>query len=74
MMNNQSFDKFADISYMYEDQRRYALVLNDYQVANLLWLIKQAWDTPANNGDWIGEIRWALESFGVTFTPNAEQG
>lgn len=42
-----------------------AVVLNDYHIRNLRWLLRHAWHGRApeylNTGDWCGEILWALE-------------
>lgn len=43
-----------------------AVVLNDYHIRNLRWLLRHAWHGRApehlNTGDWCGEILWALEA------------
>lgn len=44
---------------------RVAVILNDYHLRNLRWLLRHAWHGRApenlNTGDWCGEILWALE-------------
>lgn len=48
-----------------ENQRVVAVILNDYQLVNLRWLLRHAHagTTPreSNTGDWCGEILWTLE-------------
>jgi hypothetical protein len=68
------------------------LPLNRYQASNLLWLLKRAWTggtkpegtsfTPANSGDWCGEIPQVLErlmkatdlDLGTKFVQGANSG
>jgi hypothetical protein len=40
-------------------------LLVDYHKDNLYWLLSQCRNTPADTGDWLGEIVLALERFGA---------
>ena len=52
-----------------ESRGVFSLSLNEYQAANLLWLLELLMERPVYNelstGDWVGEIRWMLEDNGL---------
>lgn len=40
---------------------RIVLLLGEYEASNLRWLLRQAQESPANTGDWCGQILFQLE-------------
>lgn len=53
------------------EEHRTPVLLNDYQVANLRWLLEQT-QRQYNNGDWHGEILGMLREIKTHTEPNGE--